>query len=377
MTDDAVGEGWGWVQVIASLEAMAPAERAAFMPRSGTEKLVQAFPELAAVEFEDHEVAGPDGPIPTRSYSVPGSAGGTGFVWVHGGAFIGGDLDMDEAHWVGLALAARGISVLSVDYRKCLDGVHFPAPSDDVLAAWLWALEHAEQLGTAPDRLHLGGGSAGANLTAGVTKRLRDGAGRLPASLVLVYPLVHPELPPFGEDLQVALASAELTVDFPPAAIRDINLNFAGDEAALVDPYAFAANGDVSGQPPVYVLNAEADRLRASGEAYAEQLRAAGVQVLVELEPGTQHGHVNEPYSEGGQRSIDRIAHWLHGDPGVRSWEPGRSPTRTRSHPSTTSSSATPSSAGHGSTSAESSSSHATAATSQGSSPPPAPRSSS
>jgi acetyl esterase len=313
MTDQDALQNLSWDQVIAALEAMDPADLAALMPGTGTDKLVQDFPELGAIEFQEHEIPSPGGPVPARSYRVPGATIGTGFVWVHGGAFIGGHLDMDEAHWVALTLAARGIAVLSVDYRKCLNGVRFPAPSDDVLAAWLWAHDRAEALGTAPERLHLGGASAGANLTAGVTKRLRDGAGPLPASLTLVYPLVHPELPPPSAELQAALASAQLTVDFPPEAIRNLNLNFTGGEAGLAGPYAFAANGDVSGQPPVYILNADADRLRASGEAYAEQLRTAGVRVEVEFEPGTQHGHVNEPYSPGGPRSIDRIARWLVG----------------------------------------------------------------
>lgn len=311
MTDQNARQNLSWDQAMASLEAMDPAEVASLIPGTGTEKLVRDFPELGAVEFQDHRIPGPGGPIPGRSYRVPGATAGTGFVWVHGGAFIGGHLDMDEAHWVALALAARGLAVLSVDYRKCLNGVRFPAPSDDVLAAWLWAHDHAEALGTEPERLHLGGASAGANLTAGVTKRVRDGAGPLPASLILVYPLVHPELPPPSDELQAALDGAELTVDFPPGVIRDLNLNFTGGDAGLADPFAFAGNGDVSGQPPVYILNAEADRLRASGEAYAEQLRAAGVRVEVEFEPGTQHGHVNEPYSHGGQRSVDRIARWL------------------------------------------------------------------
>ena len=111
---------------------------------------------------------------------------------------------MPEANWVGLALAARGVPVLSLEYRMAIDGVHFPAPSNDVLAGWLWAVEHTAELGEVAS-LHLGGASAGANLAAGVTKRLRDTDGPLPATAVLVYPIVHRELPPFSDALQAAL----------------------------------------------------------------------------------------------------------------------------------------------------------------------------
>ena len=90
-----------------------------------------------------------------------------------------------------------------------------------------------------------------------------------------------------------------------------MNLQYAGSEDALDDPYTFAPNGDVSGQPPVFILNSDVDVLRASGEAYADALRAAGVDVTVEMEPETRHGHVNEPEHPGASRSIERITTWL------------------------------------------------------------------
>ena len=309
MAEQNSTEGAGWPQVIASMEARSPAELLALMPGTGTEQLVRDFPDLGAVRFSDCEVPGAGGPIAARSYRGPGTEPGIGLVWAHGGGFIFGHLDMDEAHWVALAIAARGIAVLSVDYRKCLHGVHYPAPTDDVLESWLWAFQHADELGMNPDEVHFGGASAGACLAAGVTKRLRDGAGALPASVVLVYPVLHAQLPPPSDDLRAALEREHIDVD--PASGSFLHLNYAGSEAACADPFAFAGNGDVSNQPPVYVLNSEADRLRASGELYADQLRAAGVPVRVEYEPNTIHGHLNEPYSEGGPRSIDRIVRWL------------------------------------------------------------------
>ncbi len=259
--------------------------------------------------MRDVTIDGRHGDVPGRIYRGP-ATGGTAFVWVHGGAFIGGNLDFGESHWVALAIAAAGFPVLSLDYRKSLRGVHYPVPSDDVLDGWLWTTAHTDELGARPDDLHLGGASAGGNLVAGVTKRLRDGAGPLPASLVLVYPIVHGELPPLPPDLQ-ELARAGPGPDFSPAVVREMNLQYAGAEAVLDDPYAFAPNGELGGQPPVFVLNSERDFLRASGQAYAEALRAAGVDVTVVMEPGTSHGHVNGPDAPGAARSIERVVTWL------------------------------------------------------------------
>ena len=90
-----------------------------------------------------------------------------------------------------------------------------------------------------------------------------------------------------------------------------MTLNYAGSEAMLEDPYTFPGVGDVAGLPPVYVLNSEVDLLRASGEAFATALKAAAVEVRVEHEPGTGHGHLNVPRLPEAARSLDRIAGWL------------------------------------------------------------------
>src|SRR6516162_5792566 len=114
-----------------------------------------------------------------------------------------------------------------------------------------------------------------------VTKRLRDGAGPMPASLVLAYPNLHSTPPPQSDALRAALTEGPLDF-FTPAVMRDINLNYAGSEAVFDDVYAYPGNGDVSGLPPVFVLNSERDSLRASGERFGEQIAAAGGTVRVE-----------------------------------------------------------------------------------------------
>jgi len=316
VTDDDTQAGGAQLsafgQAVAMAESMDPTAMAAagFGPADSSE-LFARYPELADVETRDVTIEGRHGDVPGRLYRGPTSSS-TGFVWVHGGGFIGGNLDFGESHWVALALAAARFPVLALDYRKSLRGVHYPVPSDDVLDGWLWATAHADELGARPNDLHLGGASAGGNLVAGVTKRLRDGAGPMPESLVLVYPIVHGELPPLPPDLQ-ELAAAGPGPGFSPAVVREMNLQYAGTEALLDDPYAFAPNGELGGQPPVFVLNSQSDVLRASGQAYAEGLRVAGVDVTVVMEPDTSHGHVNGPDMPGATRSIERIVEWLHG----------------------------------------------------------------
>ena len=264
----------------------------------------------AGIDVTDVTIAGRHGEIPARGYRGATQAAGAALIWAHGGGFVAGDLEMPEAHWVGVELARRGIPVLSIDYTKCVEGVHHPVPSDDVLDAWLFVAGHEEEFGVAPGHLHFGGASAGAHLVAGVTKRLRDQAGPLPASLVLVYPNLHPVLPPPSEDLRAALAKRPPEF-LTPEVMRDINVNYAGSEAVFGDVYAYPGNGDVSGLPPVFILNSEADPLRSSGERFGDQLAEVGVTVRVEYEPGTVHGHLNQPEEPAALRSIERMVGWL------------------------------------------------------------------
>ncbi|GAA3756779.1 alpha/beta hydrolase [Microbacterium kribbense] len=270
-------------------------------PDIDTASLTQRFPRLAGVATHDLTVQSPHGPQPARVYRDAGAAvSGRALVWVHGGAFIGGYLDMPESNWVALELASRGIPVLAVDYTKCLGDVHHPVPSQDVLAAWGHSRTHAKDLlGVEADALLLGGASAGGTITAGVTAQLRDAGGPLPAGLVLVYPAVHPDGGHPGE------------LPDPASPTTQLALNYAGSAEALADPQVFAGNGTGAGFPPTLIVVCERDGLRPSGEAFAAQLERAHVDVTLHLEPGADHAHINEPSDPTALPTIEAIADWI------------------------------------------------------------------
>lgn len=267
-------------------------------------------PEFRALTVRDVAIPGPHAEVPGRLYLPHRNVPATALVWAHGGGFASGDLDMPEAHWVGLSIAAAGIPVLSLDYRKCVGGVPPTAPAEDVLAGWGWAVEHFAELGVSdPASIHLGGASAGASLAATVAKRLRDAKAASPASLVLVYPTLHPDLVQPGENL--AAATAHMPTDLLGVLMKHMLTNYAGSVENLSDEYAFPGLGDISGLPPVYVLNSDVDLLRASGEKFAAGLTDLGETVTIEYEPDSAHGHLNEPLTDPAHRSIERIVSWI------------------------------------------------------------------
>jgi acetyl esterase/lipase len=269
------------------------------------------------VTVRDDAAPGPHGPVPVRVYDAGRDAApvaGVGerpcLVWMHGGAFIAGSLDMPEADWAARELARRaGAVVVSVDYRLCNDGVHYPVPHDDVVAAARWARDSASSLGVDPGRVSLGGASAGACLAAGAALKLRDADGQPPAHLVFAYGVAHPVLPPVSSDQAALMREVPALLQFPPEATSFFNLNYLGGPLSTADGYAFPVLADLRGLCPTLVLNAEYDDLRPSGQALAAALAAAGVDVRQVMVASMLHGFLNLPASIGPVgEALDLIA---------------------------------------------------------------------
>ena len=243
------------------------------------------------VETVDTVAPGPHGDVPVRVYRArEGSS--RGFVWAHGGAFVFGDLDMPEADVVGREVAYRaGAVVVSVDYRLCHGGIHFPVPHDDLHAAFVWAATEADLLPSGT-RWAIGGASAGGNLAAGVAQRLRDDGAPVADALLLAYPVLHDPLPAGSAEHQARLAALPAGLRFSPEATAGINRTFLGPHPSDV-PYAFAGLGNVDRLPPTLIIGCEYDDLRPSGDGFADQLAHAGVDIQVEIVRGVPHGHLN------------------------------------------------------------------------------------
>jgi len=285
--------------------------------------------QVPAVSVRSAEVPGPHGPVPVRIYGE--STGDTGggarpcLVWMHGGAFIGGNLDMPEADWTARELALRaGAIVVSVDYRLCNDGVHFPVPHDDVVAVVRWVRDSPADLGIDADRISVGGASAGANLAAGAALKLRDADGLPPAHLIFAYGVAHAVIPPMSAEHAALMREVPALLQFPPEATSFFNVNYLGGPVSTATGYAFPALADLRGMCPTLVLNAEYDDLRASGQAFAAALAAAGADVRQVMVASMLHGFLNLPASIGPVAgALDLIAGILRTPAAIGALRPG------------------------------------------------------
>jgi acetyl esterase len=258
-------------------------------------------PESGDLEIVELVVPGPNGDVPVRTYRRPGEGTGTAVQWMHGGGFVGGDLDMPEADAVSRALALRtGAYVVSVDYRLAVDGVHHPVPLQDCLAVYAWLR------GQGFRRIAVGGASAGGNLAGAVALHGRD-ASDPPELALLMYPVLHAELPAPDAELAAVLAQVPEAFRFLPESTALLNANYLGGAPATADAFA-GLSDDLRGYPPTYLETDEFDDLRTSGALFAAQLADAGVDVEYVVAAGVPHGHLNAVGSPYAAASTDRMA---------------------------------------------------------------------
>jgi acetyl esterase/lipase len=276
---------------ISSLEESLMSPAAAQM-KVAYEALYDAY-SLPDVDISSASISGPHGDIPVRLYRPLASHGqAPGLLWMHGGAFVAGDLDMPEAHVVSAELASRGSIVVSVDYRLATDTVRYPIPLDDVHAAWGWFAEAVDDLGTDPQRLAIGGASAGANLAAAATMRVRDDSGTLPAAMLLAYPVVHFPVPALPDELAAEMRQLPRMLRFTAADIIDFTRWYLG-RLTDIPTRTMPGHGNLEGMPPTRIVLSEYDDLRGSGELFEQQLREVGVAVESTVAEGMLHGHLN------------------------------------------------------------------------------------
>jgi acetyl esterase len=257
-----------------------PAERRARLHElhADAPSLVAGGPALHSVE--DRVVPGPGGPVPVRIYRPrPGVL--PGYVYMHGGGWWLGSIDDADAGCRRRAAAADAV-VVSVGYRLAPEHP-FPAALDDCYAVAMWVLDEAEPLEIDPARIVLGGGSAGGNLAAAVALRARDAGDSRFAAQVLEVP---------GLDLTMTGESFELYGEgylFTKADLRECAEFYLGSTDPT-DPLVSPVFAAAAGLPPALVMTAECDPVRDSGERFAANLAAAGVDATLIRWDGMVHG---------------------------------------------------------------------------------------
>jgi acetyl esterase len=257
-------------------------------------------PEPVA-EVLDREFPGPDGPLPIRVYRPAGAGVRPALVYFFGGGWTLGQIDTCDGICRRLANLV-GCVVIAAGYRLAPEH-KFPAAVRDCLAATHWVSEHAAELAVDPDRIAVGGDSAGGNLAAVVALQ----AGSLLCAQLLVYPNTL-----YGSDTP-SMRDNDDPVLFNRRSVQWYWQHYLTSPEDGRDPLASPLlAADHSGLPPALVITAEYDPLRDEGELYAEQLRAAGVPVELTRYDGMMHGFFTmSGVLDGGRQAVGQAAEFL------------------------------------------------------------------
>ena len=245
-------------------------------------------PAPALRRIEDLSIPGPAGPIGARMYDAagPGVPPQGVVAYFHGGGWVQGDLETHHGLCARLAQRARAL-VVSVDYRLAPEH-KFPAAVEDCMAAYRWLRARAGELGGDPARVAVAGDSAGGNLSAVVSQLAARAGEPVPTCQVLIYPAVD-----FALDTPSHRELAEGHV-IPRERILWYTEQYLRGDADRTDLRASPLRAtDLRGQPPTLVITGGFDPLRDEGLAYADRLRAAGVDVVYREYPGQIHAFVS------------------------------------------------------------------------------------
>lgn len=253
-------------------------------------------PDDATLESIDLDADG----LALRLYSPRAGHRGT-LVFAHGGGWVAGDLDNNDALCRALALAT-GTQVLSVDYRLAPEH-SFPAGLDDLDRALRFAATGADGL-IDPARLGVAGHSAGGNLAAALALRSRDGRAPGIRVQVLLCPVLdapNPERSSYRahtENLPLTARGMQWYWGlYVPDATRRVPVDAAPLRAAVL-----------GGSAPAVIVAAAVDPLSDEAEEYAGRLASSGVPVEFVRREGVPHLFLVFPSTPARDEVLAQVA---------------------------------------------------------------------
>lgn len=227
-------------------------------------------PALPA-DVREVEAAGPSGPLRLRLIRPPSTDGLTGadplpvLIYFHGGGFV---LNSIDTHDRLLRLLARhsGAVVCAVAYGLAPER-RFPHQRGEALAALRWVVKHGAGHGLDPERIAVGGDSAGANLALGLALDARDEPGPPLSFGMLLYGMFAHDF-----DTESHRLFGDGRYGLTTERMRWYWRQYLGHGGITRDPAAAPLLADLQGLPPLHVTAAGLDCLRDDSLRLARRL---------------------------------------------------------------------------------------------------------
>ncbi|KAH8648237.1 lipase esterase family protein [Ilyonectria robusta] len=235
------------------------------------------------------------------------------FFNIHGGAgWTFGTPDAEEAQ-NRLVAAKNKAVVVSVDYRRAPEHP-FPYALHDAQDAFFWCKENCQSLDIDPEKIMIGGGSAGANAAVLAHMARDEGTTGIIGQILNIPVTCHPDHFPASKHKYHSFEQNAHAPIVNASHMRMFWHNYLpkADSNPLVSPLLAQS---FAGLPPALVQVAGMDPLRDEGLAYVQKLKAGGVDVTVKIYEGLPHAFYIypdlPPSGQYFQTMVDWIEHLL------------------------------------------------------------------
>ena len=217
-------------------------------------------------------------------------------VYLHGGGFVRGSLNLGRANAAQIA-ASAGLPVLAVGYRQAPEHP-YPAAPDDVLAVYQALRSEART----PTSMTLVGESAGGTLALGMLPRLQGLGEPAPAAIAAVSPMAD-----------LALSGASWIFNAPqdvadlPTGRRMVELYLGSRSPA--DARISPVLHDYAGACPLWIAIGSHETMLSDAERLARRAAETGAQVHFRVYAGVPHGFTrfNVPIAD---QALNDAAAW-------------------------------------------------------------------
>jgi acetyl esterase len=226
-------------------------------------------------------------------------------IYVHGGGWVLFSVDTHDRLMREYS-ARSGITVIGVDYSLAPEA-QFPTQIHEILSVVSWVRSSDSDQWIRPNKIAIGGDSAGANLAITTNIALRDAQEPVLDAMLLNYGAFDTQ--PRGSHERYGGQDYMLT----PEEMNDFWANYL-PASARDNPLARPMLGDLRGLPPAYLCIAECDILADENWEMARRLREVDVPVVAKGYAGATHSFLEAvSLSSIADQALEDASLWLKG----------------------------------------------------------------
>lgn len=209
-------------------------------------------------------------------------------VGYHGGGFLNGGCALDDEMW-SYTVEALDVNVASVGYRMSPD-YRWEACLADAYDSLIYMKEHSREFGFDSESISVMGQSAGGNLAAAVSLKLKETGELTLKNQILVYPFLDVYTDP---DSKGEGSFSGITA----YVMNDLHCSQKEAKNPYCSPY-YATDDMIRDLPNTICIFAENDNLRPEAENYCGRLTAAGVPVSSMTAEKMPHGYLESGFKK-------------------------------------------------------------------------------